>query len=457
MQKEDASILIVDDDPAICKAARMFLKQLFSQIVTERDPSKVTGLMAEVRFDVILLDMNFSPGRKDGSEGMYWMEQILAYDPGAVVVFVTAYGEIDLAVSAMRSGAFDFIVKPWKNKKLLEVIRRALTLSATRRNAEKYRDRQSILMEDLDQLSGMVIGNSMAMQKVFTTIEKVAPTDASVLLLGENGSGKELIAREIHRQSERKEDVFIGVDLGALHGNLFESELFGHEKGAFTDAGQTRPGRFEVASGGTIFLDEIGNLSVPLQSKLLSVLEKRTVTRLGSSKEIPLDIRLITATNMPLYEMTGRKEFREDLLYRINTVEIRIPPLRERSGDIPQLIDHFVRLYGRKYNKPGVRIPRSIMSRLERYPWPGNVRELRHAVERSVILSEGNTLEFGDLLPALPGQAGKDAPDTLNLSEMEKRYILKAIDKNRGNITRAAADLGLERTALYRRIRKHGL
>lgn len=457
MPMEEAAILIVDDDQAICTTARMFLKQVFATVVTAQDPSAIAGLMSRMQLDVILLDMNFGPGRTDGSEGLFWLERIREQDPAVVVVLITAYGDIDLAVSAMRTGAFDFIVKPWNNEKLLEVIRRAVKMSISRREAEKYRNRQSLLMEDLDQLSGMVIGSSIAMKKVYDTIEKVAPTDANILLLGENGSGKELIAREIHRQSDRKDEVFIGVDLGALHENLFESELFGHEKGAFTDARQSRPGRFEVASGGTIFLDEIGNLSFALQSKLLTVIEKRKVTRIGSTREIPVDVRYIAATNMPLYEMTGRKEFREDLLYRINTVEIRVPPLRERSGDIPVLTDYFVRMYARKYNKPGIRIPRATLNRLEKYPWPGNIRELRHAVERSVILSDGDNLEFNELFIPQQGRRDQENQDSLNLQEMEKIYILKALERNRGNVSKAAEELGLERTALYRRLRKYDL
>ena len=312
-------------------------------------------------------------------------------------------------------------------------------------------------MEDLGQGTGMVIGNSLAMEKVFGTIQKVAPTEANVLLLGENGTGKEVIARELHRMSERSGDVFIGVDLGAIHENLFESELFGHARGAFTDARQDKAGRMEVANGGTLFLDEIGNLSTPLQSKLLTVLENRKVNRVGSNTPVDIDVRLISATNMPLYEMTRTKEFREDLLYRINTVEIRVPPLRERTGDITLLADYFLKLYARKYNKPGVRIPASTLSRLENYHWPGNIRELRHAIERAVILSDGKVLEFGDLLTDLATRGHQSGENSLNLQEMERRYILKAISKNRGNITKAAADLGLARAALYRRLQKHGL
>lgn len=456
MPKTDAAILIVEDDQAVRTAAQVFLKQLFTVVISTGNPDTIPSLMNEVQFQVILLDMNFSPGKNDGAEGMACLKRILDIDPQAVVVFITAYGGVDLAVSAMRSGAFDFIVKPWENDKLLGVIQTALKMNETRQKAEKFRQRQHQLLTDMDQRSGMVVGNSLAMERVFQTVEKVAATEANILLLGENGTGKEVIAREIHRRSNR-EDIFIGVDLGAIPDTLFESELFGYTKGAFTDAGRDKAGRFEVASGGTLFLDEIGNLSMPLQAKLLNVLENRMVSRLGSNRQINIDVRLVCATNMPLYEMTRSKEFREDLLYRINTVEIRIPPLRERTGDIPLLADYFLGIYTRKYNKTGIRIPKSTLNRLEHYPWPGNIRELRHAIERAVILSEGEVLEFGDLLTDLSAGTQIKEETSLNLLEMERRYILKAISKNKGNVTKAAEDLGLARAALYRRLQKHGL
>jgi DNA-binding NtrC family response regulator len=413
--------------------------------------------MDQERFDVILLDMNFTAGKDDGSEGIHWLGRILEKDPAAVVILVTAFGEINLAVEAIKSGAFDFLVKPWKNENLLAVIRTGLKLNETRKVAEKYRQRQDVLMKDMDQQSGRVVGKSLAMEKAFGIADKVAATEANVLLLGENGSGKEVFAREIHRRSDRRNEAFISVDLGAVPEALFESELFGHVKGAFTDARHDRPGRFEVASGGTLFLDEIGNLSLPLQAKLLSVLENRKVTRLGSNRASAIDVRLVCATNMPLYDMIRRKEFREDLLYRINTVEIRIPPLRERIGDISILTRFFLKHYSRKYNKEKLRIPQSTLRRLEKYDWPGNVRELQHAVERAVILSEGEILEFGDLLTDLSFHTRSGDESSLNLQEMEKSYILRAISRNRGNITHAAADLGIARTALYRRMEKYGL
>jgi len=457
MTRTEASILIVDDDPAIRTAARMFLKQMFKLVITCSKPEQIPVMMKETRFDVILLDMNFSPGRNDGKEGILWLKKILDLDPAAVVVFITAYGGVDLAVSAMRSGAFDFIIKPWENAKLLGVIRTALKLNESRRTAETLMERQELLLSDLDQHSGMIIGESLAMGKVMRTIEKVAETDASILLLGENGSGKEIVAREIHRRSGRKDEAFIGIDLGSIPESLFESELFGHTRGAFTDAKKEKAGRFEAANGGTLFLDEIGNLDIQVQAKLLKVLEERQITRVGSTLPRAIDVRLISATNQPLHEMTGSKEFREDLLYRINTVEIRIPPLRERIGDIPLLAEHFVKLYSKKYQKPGVRIPKSTYLRLENYPWPGNIRELRHAIERAVILTEGKILDFSDLRSSYSMHNLAESRSTLNLQEMERQFILRAISKNHGNMTRAAADLGIARAALYRRLQKYGL
>ncbi len=457
MAKTPASILVVDDDSGILTASQMFLKQLFTIVQVESDPANIPGLMNEQKFDVILLDMNFTLGKNDGSEGIYWLNRILEMDPLSTVVFITAFGGVDLAVEAMRSGAFDFIVKPWKNDRLLGVIRTALKLTETKREAEKYRYRQEQLLQDMDLMSGTIVGNSLPMQKVFDLVGKVADTEADILMLGENGTGKEVVAREIHRRSSRKDEVFINVDLGAIHENLFESELFGHAKGAFTDASGDKPGRFEIASGGTLFLDEIGNLSFPLQAKLLSVLQNRKVTRLGSNKDIPVDVRLICATNMPLYDMTMRKEFREDLLYRINMVEVRIPPLRERNGDIPLLCELFLSRYSHKHKKHGLRISQRTLARLEKYSWPGNVRELQHAIERAVILCEDNVLNFSDLITDLSFQKDSRESESLNLQEMEKKLILKAISANKGNMTRAAADLGLARAALYRRLQKYGL
>ncbi|MBU1014542.1 MAG: sigma-54 dependent transcriptional regulator [Bacteroidetes bacterium] len=456
--KTEASILIIDDDLDVLVSAQIFLKQLFTEVRVEQRPDKIPELMEIIDFDVILLDMNFTKGKNDGEEGIYWLNRILSINPAAVVVFITAYGGVDIAVQAMKIGSFDFLVKPWKNDKLLGCILAALQLRKSKLEVEKLRNTNETLDSEINQHFKEFVGNSLAIQKVFTLIEKVAITEADVLILGENGTGKELIAREIHKQSNRRNEVFIPVDLGAIHENLFESELFGHIKGSFTDAHVDKAGRFELAHHGTIFLDEIGNLSLPLQAKLLSVLQNRRVNRIGSGKEIQVDFRLICATNMPLYEMVQKGEFREDLLYRINIVEINVPPLRERIGDIPLLLNFFFKKFTKKYNKPKLQVSQNIINLLSKYSWPGNIRELGHLIERAVILSDGIKLNFHDFASDFSNAKiqGK-TEDTLNLKEMEKRHILKAISKNKGNITKAAKDLGIARTALYRRLEKYGL
>ncbi len=457
MSKTNASILIIDDNQDILTTAKMFLKQLFTHVQVEKNPENIPMHLSSAEYDIVLLDMNFKKGQNEGEEGIFWLNRILEMDPGTVVIFITAYGDVDLAVQSMKVGAFDFIVKPWKNEKLLGTILSGLQHRQSKLEIKKLRNTQEKLTEDINQPFQHFIGESLAMQKVFSIIEKVAKTDADVLILGENGTGKEMVAREIHRQSKRKDEAFINVDLGAIHENLFESELFGHIKGAFTDARENKPGRFEAASGGTIFLDEIGNLSLSLQMKLLSVLQNRKVIRIGSNKELPVDVRLICATNMPLYEMVQHNKFREDLLYRINTVEIRVPSLRERVKDIPLLLDYFLSIYTRKYKKGKFKVLQSTVTKLMKYNWPGNIREFQHAVERAVILSDDKTLHFTDFTPDKITNRSNDIKDTFNLDEIEKRYILKAIKKNNGNITHAARDLGITRTALYRRLEKHGL
>jgi DNA-binding NtrC family response regulator len=374
-----------------------------------------------------------------------------------VVIMITAYGDIDLAVRTIKAGATDFVLKPWKNQKLLATIHAALQLKRSREEVQHLRRTQQKLVEDMSQQYGLFIGESESVKKCLGMVEKVAGTDADVLILGENGTGKELIARMIHRKSARNHKIFIPVDLGSISENLFESELFGHMKGAFTDAIEDKPGRFELANGGTIFLDEIGNLSLPLQSKLLNVLQNRKVIRVGSVKELPVDFRLICATNRPLNEMVQRNEFREDLLYRINMVEIKVPSLRERMEDIPLLFDHYFALYRKKYNKPGLKINPATINKLAQHSWPGNVRELQHAVERLVILSESNLVNYADFMPGKPIAHNARQNEPVRLNEMEKLHIQKVIEQHKGNITRAAAKLGISRTALHRRIRKYGL
>lgn len=457
MIRKEANILIIDDDLDVLVSAQMFLKQMFSLVMVEQRPEKIPELLNTIEFDVILLDMNFSKGKNDGDEGMHWMNQILQIHPDAVVIFITAYGGVDLAVQSVKSGAFDFIVKPWKNDKLLSIIFSALQLRESKLELTKLRSTQKSITQDINQNFENFIGESLAIKRVFNLIDKVAKTDADILIMGENGTGKELVAREIHKQSVRSEEAFINVDLGAIHENLFESELFGHVKGSFTDAHSDKAGRIEISNKGTLFLDEIGNLSVPLQAKLLSVLQNRKVCRIGSNKEISVDFRLVCATNRPLYEMVKEGGFREDLLYRINMVEIPIPPLRDRTEDIPLLAHYFLKKYAKKYRKEKLRLSQNTLNKFQKYHWPGNIREFQHTIERAIILSEGNLLKISSISSDYSFQNPGKKEDNLNLEDMEKQYILRALSKNKGNVTRAAKDLGIARTALYRRLEKYGL
>lgn len=452
-----AKILIVDDDRDVLETARMFLKQEFSHVQIEENPENLPQLLKADDYDVILLDMNFKKGVNDGEEGFQWLGHILKTDRQAVVILITAYGEVDLAVKAMKNGAVDFVLKPWKNQKLLATILSALQLRRSKVEVEKLKITQGKLSADIDQPYLDFIGNSPAIQRVHEMIDRVAGTDADVLILGENGTGKELVARAIHRKSIRQDNVFISVDLGAITESLFESELFGHVKGAFTDARQDKPGRFEIASEGTIFLDEIGNLSLSLQSKLLTVLQHRKVQRVGSNKETAVDFRLICATNMPLHEMVYEKKFRQDLLYRINTVEIRVPSLRERPEDIPLLLDYFLQRYGQKYKRPDLRVDKAVTTKLKKYHWPGNIRELQHAVERAVILNEGKLIQSPELFMSNATHHPKKENQPQTLDEMEKLFIQQSLNEHEGNVTNTARTLGMTRTALYRRMKKHGL
>ncbi len=458
MNEKYGAVLVVDDNEDVLVAARIFLKQYVETVHTESDPERITELLGRRHFDVVLLDMNFTRDVTSGEEGFYWLHRIQEIDPAAIVIFITAYADVDMAVRAMKEGAVDFIVKPWQNEKLLATVSAALTLGRSRREVESLRSRERRLSEDLDQPFHDFIGRSQPMQDVFESIRKVAVTDANVLITGENGTGKELVARSIHRQSPRADGPFVKVDMGALSGTLFESELFGHVKGAFTDAREDRPGRFEIASGGTLFLDEIGNLPPQLQTKLLSALQSRQVSRVGSNEQVSIDIRLICATNMSLLKMVDRGTFRQDLLYRINTVNIEIPPLRERIDDIPRLARHFLEVYSRKYRKPGTRIGAATMRKLKKYAWPGNVRELQHAVERAIIMSGSDLLAPDDFLfqPSVGKGAGLEI-GSINLDEVEMEVIRAAMKRYGGNISHVARELGISRAALYRRLEKHGL
>lgn len=459
VEKELGKILIIDDDEDVLLAAKMLLKKHAKEVTIEKNPKKIPFLLNNHTYDLILLDMNFSKDITSGKEGFYWLEQILDKDPQAVVILITAFGDVEMAVKALKAGATDFVLKPWQNEKLIATLSSASRLKKSYEEVSQLKQTKKQLQDDSNQAFKDIIGNSDAMKAVFRVIEKVASTDANVLILGENGTGKELIARAIHQKSLRKDNVFIGVDMGAITETLFESELFGHKKGAFTDAKEDRAGRFEIANKGSLFLDEIGNLSPPLQSKLLTAIQKREVTRIGSNKVMPIDIRLICATNMPVYDMVGENTFRQDLLYRINTVEIQLPPLRQRIEDIPLLTDHFSKQYANKYRKPISKIAPGTVKKLQKYSWPGNIRELQHAIERAIIMSDSDTLSPEDFFFLSQKQESIQTaePDSYNLDDVEKGVIERVINKHNGNISKAAKELGLTRASLYRRLEKYGL
>jgi two-component system, NtrC family, response regulator HydG len=449
MSLKNKNILVVDDDLDVLTAVRLLLKSEAKEVVTEKNPENLRALLSQKKFDVLLLDMNFNSSINTGNEGLYWLKKVKSIEPDIAVIMITAYGDIDLAVRSLKDGAADFIVKPWNNEKLVNTLKE---IFEKRRNTEGGTQTQkgSIIGTSL-------LGQSVIMEDVFLKIRKIAPTDANILILGENGTGKELIAQAIHQQSLRHNKPFVKVDVGALTDSLFESELFGHKKGAFTDAKEDRKGRLEEANGGTLFLDEIGNISIQQQAKLLSVLQNRQVIRLGSNQPTPIDIRLICATNLPLKDLADEHRFRKDLIYRINTVEIGLPPLRERLGDIDLLAKHFAAIYGEKYRKPYVELTKKTLEKMRAYPFPGNVRELQYAIERAVIMSEGDTIEVEDLIfSPLENTLSEGAEEKdFKLSHIEKNTIVKVIEKHNGNITKAAKELGLTRTALYRKLSKH--
>ncbi|CAN5801915.1 sigma-54 dependent transcriptional regulator [soil metagenome] len=451
MQLKNATILIVDDDPDVITAVKLLLKTEVKEIVTDRNPANLPSLLAARNYDVMLLDMNFTGSVNTGNEGIYWLKRSLEIKPGFCIIMITAYGDIDLAVRSLKEGAADFVVKPWHNEKLIATIKDVL-------NKKDGGAKSALRGDNGGQIIGReLLGESDAMQDIFYKIEKVAPTDANILILGENGTGKDLIARAIHQQSLRADKPFVKVDVGALTESLFESELFGHKKGAYTDAREDRAGRFESANGGTLFLDEIGNIPLHLQAKLLSVLQNRVVMRLGTNTPIPIDIRLICATNVPLHELANESRFRKDLIYRINTVETTIPPLRRRGNDILLLAEHYVKHYATKYLKGVLQLGKSAREKLMQYHFPGNVRELQYTIERAVIMAEEKLLESKDIIfsPIESAQIATDEPADFKLSAMEKNTILKVIEKHNGNITKAAKELGLTRTALYRRLNKY--
>lgn len=460
--------IIIDDDPDILLSARLLLRDMFREVSDFQAPEDALAAMEEDRPDVVLLDANFGRGATNAAEGFHWLSEILKRDPDAVVVMITAHAGIQIAVEAMKRGATDFVSKPWSNERLLATVRTAAALRTTRDEAVIERKKAAVVSAPAGETP--LLGHSPAMARVYSLIERAAPTEANVLILGENGTGKELVARELHRRSRRADQMMVSVDLGALTENLFESELFGHVKGAFTDAKGDRIGRMQAAHKGTLFLDEIGNLPLHLQPKLLTALEQRQVIPVGSNRPQPIDVRVVAATNCPPDQLADESRFRQDLLFRLNTVEIELPPLRERREDIRELVDHYVAHFTRKYGKPDRRIPDAVMRALEQYDWPGNVRALRHSAERAVILADGDAFTEADFslarsaVPAGPSRAVASAATApfegqgdLNLERAERQMVEQALKKHSYNISLAASELGLTRASLYRRMEKHGL
>ena len=445
-----SNVLIVDDDPDVLTAVKLLLKTEAQEVITEKNPENLNWLLQRNQVDLVLLDMNFNSAINTGNEGLYWLRKIKEWKPTVCVIMITAYGDIDLAVRSLKEGANDFIVKPWHNEKLIDTIKELLEKKEGVKPAKATKSSNG---------ATSILGDSDVMQDIFFKVGKIAPTDANILILGENGTGKDLMAKAIHERSLRADRPFVKVDVGALTDTLFESELFGHKKGAYTDAREDRIGRFEEAEGGTLFLDEIGNISLQQQAKLLTVLQNRQVTRLGTNRAVDIDIRLICATNLPLSELANENRFRKDLIYRINTVEINMPPLRRRNEDIIVLARHFAKMYANKYLKPSVDFDAGAIQKLKSYGYPGNVRELQYTIERAVIMADDHTLRADDLIFSIletqPELAADD--DNVPLSALEKNAILRVIEKHNGNITRAAKELGLTRTALYRRLSKYDI
>lgn len=486
VMKTPGKILIVDDDNDILVAGKLLLKRKFSDVSTCNQPEHIPTFFEKQHFDVVLLDMNFGPGESSGAQGFYWLQKIRKIAPQSIIIMITAHGGVDIAVDAMKLGATDFIAKPWHNEKVIATVTTAVKLAQSQTHAKTLQAKNDALVQvnNLDHQQS-IIGHSTSMQAVHSLISRSAPTDANVLILGENGTGKELVAREIHQQSLRANQVFMSVDLGALSETLFESELFGHQKGAFTGANQDRIGRLLAADGGTLFLDEIGNLPLHLQAKLLTVLEQRKVTPLGANEATAFNVRIIAATNVPKDTLQDENKFRQDLLFRLNTVELTLPPLRIRHEDIMPLAMHYVQHYGKKYHKSAKELSASAIEALNHYQWPGNIRELRHVIERATILSTTSTLTAEDFQLNVAGdqqalgnknkisnenddqstgvpkqennQSNSSLPAELNLEVLEKQAISLALKKHKYNISHSAKELGLTRAALYRRMEKHGL
>ncbi|MCG8307595.1 MAG: sigma-54 dependent transcriptional regulator [Cytophagales bacterium] len=458
MAEKDGNILIVDDKVSVLNSLELFLKLHFNRIFLAKSPSRIPKILEEAAVDVVLLDMNFAAGVNTGNEGLFWLRKIKEQNERIEVVFITAYGDVDLAVKAVKEGATDFVLKPWDNYKLLTTLRSALKLKKSKDRLENAEQKQKHLIRDINKPFECLIGESTAMKGLIDTIGKIAKTDASVLITGENGTGKELVAREIHRRSNRNKNILMSVDLGSITESLFEAELFGHVKGAYTDARESRIGRFEAASGGSLFLDEIGNLALALQAKLLTAIEQKEISPVGSNRKIPLDFRLICATNKNLSQLVEQELFREDLLYRINTITLEIPPLRERKEDILQLADHFLKRFKTKYEKGNIRmISDKALRRLCEHHWPGNVRELMHAMEKAVILCEQDSLSEKDLPVTSTETMMFDSQYPLSLEEGEQQLIINALRRNQWNISETARELKIGRQTLYRKIDKYDL
>jgi len=449
------NVLIVDDNKSILSALEILLSPDFQTVTTLSDPNQIPTELRKKEYNLVILDMNFNAGINTGNEGIYWLGRIKEIHPEISVVMITAYGDVELTVKALKMGATDFFLKPWDNNKLLATLKSAIQLNWSKKEVCQLKEKEKGLKSEINREQKFIVGSSPQLVQVLNLVRKVAKTDANILITGENGTGKELIAQEIHRISERSQEVMVNVDMGAITETLFESELFGHVKGAFTDARENRPGKFEVADKGTLFLDEIGNLSFHLQAKLLAAIQNRQISRIGSNQMIPIDIRLICATNKNLESMVHEGLFREDLLYRINTIQIEVPPLRDRGDDVLVLADFFLKKYSSKYNKAGLRINQQAQDKLLKYSWPGNIRELQHTIEKAVILSEGNVLKPEDFFMRHQLSA-KQSKTELTLNEMEARMINHAIEKHNGNLSAAADQLGITRQTLYNKIKKTG-
>ncbi len=447
MLLNNANILVIDDDEDVLVALRLLLKSKVKEVVINKNPNNIQSLMQKHAFDVVILDMNFNGLVNTGNEGIFWLNKIKKQNPEVDVILITAYGDIDLAIRSLKEGASDFIVKPWQNDKILA------SLSELIEKKKKIKPKKLHLESE-----SRIIGDSEVMQDVFVKLKKVAPTDANILILGENGTGKDLIARAIHDNSLRKNMPFVKVDVGSLTDTLFESELFGYKKGAFTDAREDRKGRFETAHGGTLFLDEIGNITLSQQARLLTVLQNRQVTPIGSNQAVPIDIRLICATNVAISDLADEERFRKDLIYRINTVDMTIPPLRDRGSDISLLAHYFVDFYAEKYGKRAYTLSPCFLQKLNKHSFSGNVRELQYALERAIIMAEHQTLEAEDLtFSAIEQPYLTTTQSETNLDSLEKNTILRVIEQNNGNISKSAKDLGITRAALYRRLNKYDL